>query len=69
MPPSKDISIAAGVVAGAGVAAAGVAAAGAAAADVAAAEGDGGLPVRAESIGLCRWWNKVVWVRACVPRG
>ena len=28
----------------------------------AAAEEGGGLPVRAESIGLGRWWGELVWV-------
>ena len=70
MLPSDETSIAAGVVAGAGVGAADAtasAAAAAAAAVAGVAKGGGGLPARAESIGLGRWWRKIVvgytWAR------
>ena len=69
MLPSDEISIAAGVVAGAGVTAAAAgaraaaaAAVGPAAEGIAAAEGGGGLSFRAESIGLDRRRNKIVGV-------
>lgn len=52
MLPSDEVSTAAGV--------AGVAAAAVATGVAAAAEGGGGLPVRAKSIGLDRWWGIIV---------
>ena len=75
MLPLDVISIAAGVVAGTGVVAAGdvaagVAAAGAgAAAGAAAAAGVAAAEVRAESIGMGRWWSTIVCaVRICASR-